>query len=139
MTVVSNKSNIKGHLSLLDELLLSLSHLGLGELVDGEAIDYLPLTVLADCWEGVNEVSADAIGVAVRDDSHRGEFAGLGSHKPVVHVVASSVGSGSGRALLHHCDDLSSTLGNLGNESLVKILVILHGFSDGVNLASLED
>lgn len=130
-----NKSNIKCHLSLLDKLFLSLNHLGLGELVDGEAANHLPLTVLADGGERVNKVSTDAIGVAVRDNTHGGKFAGLGTNKPVVHVVTSSVGSGSCGTLLHHSDDLSSTLGYLGNESLVKILVILHGFSDGVNLA----
>ena len=90
---ISSKSDIEGHLSLLDQLFLGVDHLALGKLVDLETIDYLPLSILAHHRERVDEAGCDSIGIVVADDAHGGVFARLGTDPPVVHVIAGGVSS----------------------------------------------
>lgn len=136
VVALGGASDVEGHLSLLEELFLSLLELFAGEFVDLEAVDNLPLTALADHGERVYQSRGDSVGISVADHANAGILTGLGADPPVMHVVAGSVGGGGCARLLHHRDDLGSPLRNLGNEGLIQVLVVLDCVSDALALAA---
>lgn len=85
--------------------------------------DDLPLAALAGNREGEVQSSGNAVGVSVGHDSHGGPLS-VGSEGPVSNVLNGGVGSGGSRGELSGLDDLSSSLLNNRDETLVNPLVV---------------
>lgn len=91
-------SEAKGHLALFNKLFAGLVHLLTGELVDVEALDNVPFTLMVDLdGEGVHNAFRGSVGVAVTNDSHAHVVSLLGSVPEIVHVIAGGIGSGGSR------------------------------------------
>ena len=84
--------------------------------------------------EGVHNAFGDSVRVTVTDDSHGYIVVRLGSVPEVVDVIASGVSSRSSGRFSHDGDNLSSSLGNLGNKFSVKVFVVLDNGSESLSL-----
>lgn len=87
-------SESEGHLALIKELLAGLVHLATREIVNGEAIDNLPVATSGNlAGERVHDSLWDTVRVTVADDGHAGPLIANSAKPEVVDVVAGSSGS----------------------------------------------
>ena len=90
------------------------------------------MSVLDLNGEGVDDTLGHTVGVLVAGDSHGDVLAGLGSVPPVVHVVAGSGSGGSSGGFSQNGDNLSASLGNLGDVVLLEVSVVVDNLTEGL-------
>ena len=84
-------SETEGHFALFKKLLCSLVHLGTREIVNGEAVDNLPLTTGSDLErERVDDARRDSVLISVADDTDACPVISDSAIPKVMNVVASS-------------------------------------------------
>src|SRR5690606_7216004 len=95
--------------TLFGQFLFGGLHAGTGEIIDLQALDDFPVTVLADAREGVDQAFLDAVGT-VAVDAHGNPVAVGGAECPAAHVVNGGVGSRCSRGCATCLDDGGATL-----------------------------
>ena len=90
----------------------------------------MPIAVSVDiARERIAKSFVNSVVALFWDDTHWDDSTLLISVPPIVAVLASSGCGRSSRALFHNWDDLSSSLGDLGDELSVEVSIIIDDFS----------
>lgn len=137
---LSSLDDFHSSLSLLLQLLRRELHKLLGVLRDREIIHNGPLTILAGDGEGIDQALRNTVLIAIRADGHRDVLALSSTEDPIMHVIASSVGSREGgRSTTGLNDSLTSELNGL-EVLLIPVGVVLEDLTDGLAVNSgVED
>ena len=119
-------SEAESHFAFFEEFLAGLIHLAAGEIVNGEAIDNLPVATWSNsAREWVHNTLGYAILVSIRDHSHAGPLFANSSEPEIVDVITCSSGSRSSWTLAQSADDLSASLLDLGEEWTIEVSVVI--------------
>lgn len=117
------------------QLYLVFLHPLLGECVDLQSVDNSPLAVRGDLARiRVAEILVNTVVRLIRNHAHGDPATLLIAEPPIMHVLASSGGGRRCRALLHDLNDLGASLGNLGNEWAIQVLVIVDNLAQRLSI-----